>query len=240
MIDFRLLAALGVLPAFLLLWYAEQFERRIKEPSPGWRYRILAASGFATLPIGLSEAAMDPIAGSLQEPMASVFEAYIQSALPEELGKFTCLYLLTRGRLAPGTRYGAFLYALHASMGFAAVENVVALFGTEDLQGMTVLLVLRAYLSIPTHLFAGGVVGYFWATRRFDDGVLRLPAGVLIAVLIHGSYNAMMLAVERLPDDYDNEITSYAAAGMAVPLLGAIVLHVLAYRLRGLDRADGR
>ncbi|MDD9965749.1 MAG: PrsW family glutamic-type intramembrane protease [Myxococcales bacterium] len=235
-----MIAAIGVLPAFAMLWYAERFERRVREPNPGWRYRILAASGFAALPIGLIEFQLAAWGRHASEPHKTLYEAFVVAAATEEILKFTCLWLLTRAGLRPGTRYGAFLYALHAAMGFAAVENVVALISAPDLAELTGLLLLRTYLAIPTHLFAGGIVGFFWAKRRFDGGGLRLPAGIALAILVHGAYNSMVSSVERLPKGMDLMLNAYALGAMAIPLVGVFVLHALAHHLVALDRADGR
>lgn len=240
--EVRLIAAVGVLPAFLFLWYAERFERRVREPLPRGRYRILLASGVAVIPIGWLEHQLARPMAYLGEPQRTLYDAFIVAATTEEVGKFACLWLLTRGALRPGTRYGAFLYALHAAMGFAAVENVVALVAAPNLVELTGTLLLRAFLAVPTQLFAGGLVGYFWARRRFDAGGLRLPAGIGLAILVHGAYDAMVTGVERLPADgpFDMMLSAYAASALAIPIVGFFVLHVLAQHLQRLDSRHGR
>src|SRR5690349_11239026 len=122
----RLLAITGILPPFLLLWYAERFERRIREPTRNWRYRVMAAAGLASIPIAWTERYVSTLVQQTPQPFATLLDSYVGAALVEESGKLLCILLLTRGALAPRTRYGAFLYALHASMGFALVENVLA------------------------------------------------------------------------------------------------------------------
>lgn len=235
--EVRLIAAIGVLPAFLLLWYAERFERRIREPRPWARYRVLVASGLSAVPIGWLELQLAKLSQGLQPAHRVLYESFVVAATTEEVLKFACLWLLTRGALRPGSRYGAFIYALHAALGFAAVENVVALVAAPTLQDLTVTLLMRAYLAVPTHLFAGGVVGYFWARRRFDRSGLRLPAAIGLGILIHGSYNVMVTAVEQLPGDgFQVMLTTYAAAALMIPLSGAVVLYAAALRLRALDR----
>ena len=167
-------------------------------------------------------------------------EAFLVAAAVEETGKVACLYILTRSVLAPGTRYGGFLYALHAAAGFAIVENVMMMIGTPNLTVFTVRFVLRAYMASPMHLFAGGVIGYFWARRRFDRGAIGLPGGLGCAIAIHGSYNALLLAVERLPSGNDRWVAACAISAIALPLGGLIVLRYLAGRLRDDDVRDGR
>ncbi len=234
----RVLPLLGVLPPFLLLWWAETFERRVQEPHPDWRYRVLAAGGFVTVPVLIVERMLSRVLVTTAEPLHTLFDAFVIAGAVEETGKALCIALLTRGMLAPRTRYGAFLYALHASMGFAVVENVVALLRTPDLETLTQRFVLRAYLAVPMHLATGGILGFLWARRRFDRGPLGLLAGLALAVFLHGGFDALLYAVDRLPDSADLERSICASIAFVLPSIGVLVLLYFAHRLRALDRAD--
>jgi RsiW-degrading membrane proteinase PrsW (M82 family) len=172
------------------------------------------------------------------EPLFTLFEAFVIAAAIEEGGKFACLLLLTRRELSPRTRYGAFLYALHASMGFALVENVIVMLKTPDLIAFSTRWVLRAYMTVPMHLVAGGTLGYVWARKTFDDGPVGRWGGLGIAILIHGAYDAMLLAVERLPDSADSTQIACVVGAMAVPLGGVVALRIFAGRLRRLDHEE--
>jgi RsiW-degrading membrane proteinase PrsW (M82 family) len=236
----RLVALFGALPPFLMLWYAERFERRVKEPHAEFRYRVLLASGLASMPMAWAEDAVSQIIADARDPERTLFEAFIVAASVEETGKVLCLYLLTRLSLAPRTRYGGFLYALHAATGFAIVENVMVMLGVPNLTVFTVRFVLRAYMASPMHLLAGGVVGYVWARRRFDGGSIGLSGGLALAILVHGSYNTLLLAVERLPASYPRSMVACAVGAMALPLGGIVALRIMAGRLRADDERSGR
>jgi RsiW-degrading membrane proteinase PrsW (M82 family) len=147
--------------------------------------------------------------------------------------------LLTRGALGPRTRYGAFLYALHASAGFALVENVIAMLQVPDMLAFSTRFFLRAYMTVPMHLFAGGTLGYLWAQRRFDAGALGIAGGTALAIVIHGSFNSLLLAIERLPPEQLGLRYACAVMAMAIPLGGVVLLRVFAGRLRELDLHDG-
>ena len=236
----RLLALAGVIPPFVLLWFAESFERRVREPTRGWRYRVMFAAGLASTPVVWTERWLTLVLGDAAEPRATLIEAFVLSAAVEELAKVACVLLLTRGLLAPGTRYGAFLYGLHAAMGFALVENVLAMLRAPDLIAFSTRFYLRAYLAVPMHLLAGGVLGYVWARRRFDRGPLGLLGGLAIAIAIHGTYNACVLGVERLPDDAVTAQTVCASIAFAIPLVGIPLLRLLAGKLRRDDARTAR
>jgi RsiW-degrading membrane proteinase PrsW (M82 family) len=236
----RALALLGVIPPFLMLWWVERFERRVLEPAPDWRYRVLAAGGFVTIPVLIVERLLSKVMAAAVEPVHTLFDAFVIAGAVEESGKAACIVLLTRGLLGPRTRYGAFLYALHASMGFAVVENVVALLRTPDLEALTQRFVLRAYLAVPMHLATGGLLGFLWARRRFDRDALGLPAGLSLAVLLHGGFDALLFAVDRLPESEDLARSVCAAVAFVLPLIGLLVLAYFAHRLRALDALDDK
>ena len=231
----RLLALAGVIPPFVLLWLVESFERRVREPTQGFRYRVMVASGLSSVPVVWAERLLTAVLGGAPEPTATLVEAWVLSATVEELAKVACLVALTSGALAPRTRYGAFLYALHAAMGFALVENVLAMLRVPDLIAFSTRFYLRAYLTVPMHLLAGGVLGYLWARRSFDGHRIGLPGGIAIAIAIHGAYNACLLGVERLPDDAYLAQTACATLAFAIPLFGLVLLRLLAGELRAVD-----
>jgi RsiW-degrading membrane proteinase PrsW (M82 family) len=235
---YRFASLLGVIPPFLMLWYAEAFERRIKEPHRDWRYRVLVAAGLGSVPMLWAAHQVGDVLENASEPLRSLLEAFLGSAALEEWGKAVCLYLFTRMTLGPRTRYGAFLYALHAATGFALVENVGMLVVAPNFKAFTVRFVLRAYMASPMHLFCGGVLGYLWARRRFDQGPIGLPGGLGIAILIHGVYNACLFGVERLPEERASLIVACAVVAIAVPLVGVVVMRWLAGKLRADDERD--
>lgn len=234
----RLLAVTGVIPPFVLLWYAERFERRIREPTQGWRYRIVAAAGLISVPIAWAERLLGRLLEASPQPLATLLDSYVNAALVEEMGKLACVLLLTRGMLAPRTRYGAFVYALHASMGFALVENVLAMLKVPDLITFSTRFFLRAYMTVPMHLVAGGILGYLWARNVFDRTRSGLKTGLLVAVVVHGSFNATLLAIEALPPERNGLRVACALLAMAIPVVGTLLLRLLAGRLRALDRSD--
>jgi RsiW-degrading membrane proteinase PrsW (M82 family) len=212
----------------------------VREPHVRLRYRILGAVGLASVPMAWAEHWVAQVISQAPEPQRTLSEAFLVAAAIEETGKVACIYILTRSVLAPGTRYGGFLYALHAAAGFAIVENVMMMIDVPNLTVFTVRFVLRAYMASPMHLFAGGVVGYFWARRRFDRGAIGLSGGLAVAITIHGSYNALLLAVERFPAGYEPWVIVCAMSAIALPLSGLLVLRYLAGRLREDDARDGR
>jgi RsiW-degrading membrane proteinase PrsW (M82 family) len=235
-----LLPLVGVIPPFLFLWWAERFERRVLEPSPQWRYRVLAAGGFSAVPVLFVGITLSAPLSYLSDPLLSLYEAFILASLVEEGFKLLCIALLTRGALAPRTRYGAFLYALHATMGFAVVENVIALLSAADIETLTRRFMLRACLSVPMHFATGGVLGFMTAKGKFDRDSLGWPTGLALAVFFHGAFDAALFGMDRLPEGMEGARTACATIALALPILGLAALVRFARRLRALDNAQGR
>jgi len=235
-----LLPLVGVIPPFLFLWWAERFERRVQEPAPQWRYRVLAAGGFSAVPVLIVGIALSAPVSALRDPLLTFYEAFILASLVEEGFKMLCIALLTRGALAPRTRYGAFLYALHATMGFAVVENVIALLSAESVEALTRRFMLRACLSVPMHLATGGVLGFMTAKGRFDRDSLGWPIGFALAVFFHGAFDALLYGVDRLPEGMEGWRAACATLALALPIFGIVALVRFAKRLRALDSAQQR
>jgi RsiW-degrading membrane proteinase PrsW (M82 family) len=198
----------------------------------------MAASGLVSVPVAWTERVLAKIGEAAPQPLATLFDCYVSAATVEEGAKLACLLFLTRGVLGPRTRYGAFLYALHAAMGFALVENVLAMLKFSDLSAFSARFILRAYMTVPMHLVAGGALGYLWARRRFDRGAIGLAGGLGIAIALHGTFNATLLAVEVLPKERHDLRIACAVLAMTIPLLGTVMLRLLAGHLRALDVAD--
>jgi hypothetical protein len=88
------------------------------------------------------------------------------------------------------------------------------------------------------HLTAGGTFGFLWARGVFDRTKLGWPSGIALAVFLHGGFDALLFAVDRLPDGWDLQRSICASAAFVLPAVGVLVLLYFAHHLRALDRAD--
>ena len=90
----RIVALTGVLPPFLMLWYAERFERRIKEKHAAFRYRIMVATAVLAIPMAFAAAHVSRMLADASEPRRTLIDAFVLAAAIEESGKVLCLYFL--------------------------------------------------------------------------------------------------------------------------------------------------
>ena len=89
-------------------------------------------------------------------------------------------------------RFDGIVYAVFTSLGFAAMENIMYVFGF----GFSVVL-SRALLSIPAHMAFSVVFGVFYGRARLyanrgrkGMSFLNILIGYLTAVFFHGFYDS--------------------------------------------------
>jgi RsiW-degrading membrane proteinase PrsW (M82 family) len=170
---------------------------------------------------------VDPFARSLSVTGALLFRAYVVAGLLEEAAKLAVvLYFISRHEEFDEVADGL-VYTMAASLGFAVVENVLYL------AGPSTVLLIRGFTAVPLHAAAGGLMGYFVGLYRIE-GRGSVFAGLLAAVLLHGTYDYLLFAGLYS----DSILVSFGT----VPLLvGAAIVVALLFRSAvRRDRAAGR
>ena len=92
------------------------------------------------------------------------------------------------------------------------------------------VLAVRAALTIPLHGVCGAAMGYFVARRRFDGRGPGLVGGALVAIVVHGSFDACLFA---LP--WAGTVAPQWAAVLATTPLLLVVFGVRILRRRARD-----
>ncbi len=104
------------------------------------------------------------------------------------------LWLLLRRNPYFDEKMDGIVYAVCVSLGFAAVENVMYLFGNaEDFLRVGAM---RALFAVPGHFCDGVLMGYYYSLTVFVARA-RSRHGVLILVapiLAHGLYDSCLMA----------------------------------------------
>ena len=128
-------------------------------------------------------------------PAHTIVMAFLVVAVAEEGAKFLFLYWRTWRDPNFNYRFDGIVYAVFVSLGFAAFENISYVMG----YGLTTAIA-RALLAIPAHMGFAVFMGYFYsrAKKCADEGNMRgkrrnLSAALLVAVLLHGFYDACAL-----------------------------------------------
>jgi RsiW-degrading membrane proteinase PrsW (M82 family) len=221
-VDHRLaLALLGILPAVAAMFYFDWLDRH--RPEPVWRLRLVVLAGMvSTIPVIFIEFALGhygPPPGTVQD---ALYSSYVVAALPEEAFKLLCIFLIVWRHPAFDERLDGIVYAAHAGLGFALVENVGYLMGSEDMEAYWATFVARALLAVPGHAIWAGMMGYFAARRRFDQTGPGILGGFVLAWVLHGSYDAALSIMPLVPD--------YLTAVLGIVPVSIIILGFFALR----------
>jgi RsiW-degrading membrane proteinase PrsW (M82 family) len=235
------LAASGIVPALVAMWYVDRLDRQRPEP-PRLRRKVAFYGALSVIPvIGLAfalSAALGPAVPPEHTYAGAVYHAFVQAAAIEELCKIAVVYWVF-ARPEFDERLDGIVYASRAGLGFALVENVLYLLGQQELGGLVVTWVLRALLAIPGHAMWTGMMGYFLARRRFDRTGPGIVGGYLIAVALHGIYDvAIFVGVPLTADGRDGLAMVLLVVPAAVVALSVVWMRRMARTALQLDDAD--
>jgi protease PrsW len=229
------LAIAGALPALGIMWYVDRLDAA--RPEPRWSLRRLAiAGGVATIPcifVQLALTAAFPLTGLA----GALFMAFVVAGATEELAKVLCLRWFIWRRPEFDERMDGIVYAARAGLGFALVENVLYLLGAASAQQYLWMYLVRAVLAVPGHAIWAGVMGYLAARRRFDGKGPGLAGGYLLAVFLHGGYDAALFSAPPLVAMTGSELIVLPLFLLAVAfiVLGALILRGMVRRALALD-----
>jgi len=175
---------LGIIPP--LLWLVFFLNEDWRHPEPKRLILLLfIAGGVAAVLAILPEYFIDrkfPLAPGVPPELSPLLFPF---ALIEELAKFGIVYLIVRPNKYFDERVDAMIYMITAALGFAALENVLNLFGNEAIIEVALLRGIGATLL---HALAAAVLGFYWAKGRIATGIIG-------ATLLHGSFNYLILKV---------------------------------------------
>lgn len=181
---------LSLVPGLLWVWFFYRQDRYDREP-PRLILWTFFAGMIAVIPAALLEA---PFRGILANPpnlLVRFLIAVFVIGLGEEGVKLLSVYLSAYRRTEFNEAVDGIIYAVTASLGFAAVENVLytATFGLS-------VAPIRAIVTSLAHASFGGVAGLHLglAKTRPNFGAPTVLRGLLFAAGLHGIYDFFIMA----------------------------------------------
>lgn len=187
----------ALLPVVWLLFYIYRRDKYQPEPVG----QILKAFFMGTLSILISF----PMAETLSlytldtlPILEKIRMAFFDAAIPEETAKFIMLWLFLRKNPYFDEKMDGIVYAACVSLGFAAVENIMYLFGNYD--NWVDVGVVRAVFAVPGHFGFGVLMGYYYSLVRFSslspvkNRILLLAA----PILAHGVYDSILMTMSAV------------------------------------------
>ena len=209
------LTLLAVIPSVFLLIKVYQADKVEKEPAPllfklfikGLESAFFAAVVEALLiNFGLNTLVhLGPIEGE-GSFLYHAIEAFLIVAVAEEGFKYNFLKQTTWTHPAFDYRFDAVVYAVFVSLGFATIENILYVWGSQIESGTGLQLsVYRGVLSVPAHcVFAVamgihyGAAKYAQGHEQFDLEEAGLRKAFLVPVLMHGFFDFALMMNQPL------------------------------------------
>ena len=190
---------LAVLPAAILLYRVYKADTREKEPT-SLLIKLFLFGVLSTLSAMVLELIGDAILSIFFYPEDLIFialENFLVVALAEEIGKYIVVKKLTWNHPAFNYTFDAVVYAVFASLGFAAFENVLYL-----TDATVTTAVMRGILAVPGHAIDAVFMGYFFGIAKKCEVVGNLKGkkhnlrlALWVPVVMHGFYD-FCLSVE--------------------------------------------
>lgn len=224
---FWLYIILGILPS--LVWLSIYLkEDDHPEPNLLILQTFFLGALAAPLAAGVEFVLVSVLEGSfLPILISNILIFFIAIALVEEYWKYLVVKLTAAKTKAFDEPADAMIYLIVAALGFAAVENIIALFSFVESTSDVIEIVLLRFLSATLlHVLASAIVGYFLAREHFFFKKKQALKGIIIAAFLHGVYNILTLA--------SNGFEKLSVTIYIILLLGimAIIVNILFYKLK--------
>lgn len=222
-----ILVILSLAPIVFLLWYFDHLDKQKEKRS--FLFKIFLWGVLVTFIAGGIEILLDGFLLDLfYSPIIKlIVSAFIFTALVEEALKYWIVKRKAYPHPAFNEYYDGVIYAVVASLGFAALENVFYV-----LEGGYYVAVIRTVLAVPAHALFGVFMGYYMGLARFEKDKEKerklLAKGLLLAVLFHGIYDVLLM-------------TETGLAIFVIPLILAMYLNAREKiaQLHLLDKLEG-
>ena len=192
-----ILLALAVAPVVWLLRYVYKKDKYEKEP-----LGMLALAfflGVLAIPLDLI---LVSIINSIWEGEMVFYNAFWEAGIPEELSKWLLfMFVIWRNRNF-NEFFDGIVYACFISLGFACVENIMYVFGSDSFFGSVGISIIRALLSVPAHFLFGVLMGYYLAMAKYNPESRKkyLIYSLVFPMLIHGIFDYILMLISSLSD----------------------------------------
>lgn len=161
--------------------------------------------------------------------------SFVLAALVEETFKFAVLWGYSARHDAFDEPFDGIVYGTAASLGFAASENLMYVFGQPTAGGSFLVGTLRAFTAVPMHALCGVVMGLCIGIARFTPSarILWLGLGLVGAIGLHGTYNSFVFGTGVMTTQGRDGFAALSAGGVLATLLlaaGTCLLAIARFR----------
>jgi len=190
--------AIAVLPSLIWLFF---YLKEDPHPEPRCWLFIAFLLGVALAPIVISlEMALTRFFSYFSFSLGSGILLFAVAPIVEETAKYGAIHLALNKNPVMDEPVDAMIYVIVAALGFAAIENVFAIFSfvpigiSGYLDAAFSFISMRFITAVALHGLASGVAGYYFAKFYFiERNPLLIIWGVFLASSFHGLYNFLII-----------------------------------------------
>jgi protease PrsW len=183
-----LLPLTGAIPALIGMGIIRRLDRRRPEPV-GTLSRVAIFGALVAIPVIVVQLIVGAIGPDSPGYWNSFYTSFFVAALVEESGKLWVIMRIAWRRPEFDERMDGLVYGAYAGLGFALLENIGYLAGSESMDALIGTFIARALLSVPGHTIFTGLMGYYAAKQRFDGAGPGIGGGLALAIGLHGTFN---------------------------------------------------
>eukprot|EP00697_Spironema_sp_BW2_P008451 gnl/Spiro4/23045_TR11388_c0_g1_i1.p1 gnl/Spiro4/23045_TR11388_c0_g1~~gnl/Spiro4/23045_TR11388_c0_g1_i1.p1 ORF type:complete len:323 (-),score=110.89 gnl/Spiro4/23045_TR11388_c0_g1_i1:217-1185(-) len=217
------LVTLAILPGFLIMyfiyWKDSSDVLDLELAIRAFAYGVVCVIPCAITELLISGFIVAPLAATKQIEMV-VFVVFLQAFLVAAFCEEAMKYFIAccvEDRAEVHHPYGMVVYAVSGALGAATLENLGYIMSNS---GATALItaIVRGVLAVPLHGTTGGLIGVGIVRRAFLATELSFFEVIRMPVLIHGSYDFLLMLVAALSSmpnkQSEDDISMWAVAAM--------------------------
>jgi len=213
---------LAILPSLVWLFF---YLKEDPHPEPRYWLFIIFLTGMALAPLVISlEMFLSRIFNFfIALSLESGLLIFIIAPLVEETAKYGAVHLALNKNPVLDEPVDGMIYVIVAALGFAAIENVFAIFSFVPINAPGYFNVAFNFISmrfisaVALHGLASGISGYYFAKFYFIKRDIRLIIlGLFLAASLHGIYNFLIVK--------NNEYIPLILTGVILGAAAALVI----------------
>jgi len=198
-----LLTIMGLLPS--LVWLAFFIKKDI-HPEPKYLVTRTFLMGIILAPLAVGLQWFFVGFGDKFPAFSDVFSFqsphfFLWAAFVEEITKFLAVKFIVLNNPEFDEPIDAMIYMIVASLGFAAIENILILFrvAPDGLEQTLQLWALRSVGATLLHALAGALTGYFLALSWFyyEHQKKLITIGIVLASIFHFVFNIFLFSFQN-------------------------------------------
>ena len=181
---------LAILPVIVLASYIYKKDKYEKEPLS----MLILAFFLGMLAIPMDFVVVGIINAVI--PGSTVFyNAFFEAGIPEEFCKWALFMLVIWRNRNFDEFFDGIVYACFIGLGFACVENMMYVFGSESFGEAFHTGLMRALLSVPGHFLFAVIMGYFLGMAKFGSGGSGkyLVLSLVCPMVAHGIFDYLLM-----------------------------------------------